>query len=186
MDDYQIDIEVLGLRNLQSGGILPVKKAFIQFNLKSLVSPNEGTALENIKTQPGPTGANPTINSSISFRVPLPTDPLYCPKLVCTVYDYIFVGLNQPLIGSFTIPIGELIHEIQAEREREIEEIREVIDGLNKIITGEVEIIIPSYNKGSAINGDSQDSALQADNNNLIMAVKKQIKKSIKIEEEIK
>jgi hypothetical protein len=112
MDYYQIDIQVLGLRNLQSGGILPVKKAFIQFNLKSLVSPNEGTALENIKTQPGPTGANPTINSSISFRVPLPTDPLYCPKLVCTVYDYIFVGLNQPLIGSFTIPIGELIHEI--------------------------------------------------------------------------
>jgi len=49
-DDYQIDIEVLGLRNLQSGGILPVKKAFIQFNLKSLVSPSEGTALENIKT----------------------------------------------------------------------------------------------------------------------------------------
>jgi hypothetical protein len=90
------------------------------------------------------------------------------------------------LIGSFTIPIGELIHEIQAEREREIEEIREVIDGLNKIITGEVEIVIPSYNKDSAINRDSQDSALQADNNNLIMAVKKQIKKSIKIEEEIK
>ncbi len=143
-DDYQIDIEVLGLRNLQSGGILPVKKAFIQFNLKSLVSPSEGTALENIKTQPGPTGPNPTINSSISFRVPLPTDPLYCPKLVCTVYDYIFVGMNQPLIGSFTIPVGELIHSIQREREAEIEEIREVIDGLQKIITGEV--VIPSYN----------------------------------------
>jgi hypothetical protein len=143
-DDYQIDIEVLGLRNLQSGGILPVKKAFIQFNLKSLVSPSEGTALENIKTQPGPTGPNPTINSSITFRVPLPTDPLYCPKLVCTVYDYIFVGVNQPLIGSFTIPVGELIHQIQREREEEIEEIREVIDGLQKIINGEV--IIPSYN----------------------------------------
>jgi len=76
------------------------------------------------------------------------------------------------LIGSFTIPIGELIHEIQAEREREIEEIREVIDSLNKIITGEVEIIIPSYNKSSAINEDSQDSALQTENNSLIMTLK--------------
>jgi sugar phosphate isomerase/epimerase len=60
------------------------------------------------------------------------------------VYDYIFVGMNQPLIGSFTIPVGELIHSIQREREEEIEEIREVIDGLQKIITGEV--VIPSYN----------------------------------------
>ena len=76
------------------------------------------------------------------------------------------------MIGSFTIPIGELIHEIQAEREREIEEIREVIDSLNKIITGEVEIIIPSYNKSSAINEDSQDSALQTENNSLIMTLK--------------
>lgn len=91
---------------------MPVKKAFIQFNLKSLVSPSEGTALENIKTQPGPTGSNPTINSCVSFKVPLPIDPLYCPKLVCTVYDYIFIGANQPLIGSFTIPVGELIHTI--------------------------------------------------------------------------
>ena len=112
--------------------------------MKSLVSPSEGTALENTKTQPGPTGPNPTINSSISFRVPLPTDPLYCPKLVCTVYDYIFIGANQPLIGSFTIPIGELIHSIEKERQDEIEEIREVIDSLKKIISGEV--VIPSYN----------------------------------------
>lgn len=57
-----ININILGLRELQSVGILPVKKAFIVFNLKSLVPPDEGTALENIKTQPGPVGANPTIN----------------------------------------------------------------------------------------------------------------------------
>ena len=49
-DDYQVDIQVLGLRDLQSSGLLPVKKAFIEFNLKSLVGPNEGSALENIKT----------------------------------------------------------------------------------------------------------------------------------------
>jgi hypothetical protein len=30
--------------------MLPVKKAFIVFNLKSLVPPDEGVALENVKT----------------------------------------------------------------------------------------------------------------------------------------
>jgi hypothetical protein len=82
-DEFQVDINVLGLRNLQSVGILPVKKAFISFHLKSLISPDEGRAIENIKTQPGPTGENPTINALISFKVPLPTSPLFCPKLVC-------------------------------------------------------------------------------------------------------
>jgi len=46
-------------------GILPVKKAFIVFNLKSLVPPEDGTALDNIKTQPNAPGSNPTINTLI-------------------------------------------------------------------------------------------------------------------------
>lgn len=39
-DEYTIEMNILGLRDLQSNGILPVKKAFIQFNLKSLVPPD--------------------------------------------------------------------------------------------------------------------------------------------------
>jgi hypothetical protein len=39
-DEYNIEISILGLRDLQSVGILPVKKAFIVFNLKSLVPPD--------------------------------------------------------------------------------------------------------------------------------------------------
>ncbi len=50
MQEYLVDINILGLRDLQSVGILPVKKAYISFNLKSLVSPEQGEALENIKT----------------------------------------------------------------------------------------------------------------------------------------
>jgi hypothetical protein len=119
MKEYQVDVNVLGLRDLQSVGILPVKKAFVIFNLKSLVNPDDGRALENVRTQPGPTGANPTLNSLVSFRIPLPTSPLFCPKLVCTVYDYIFMGFNQPLVGSFTIPIGDLILALKEERETE-------------------------------------------------------------------
>lgn len=135
--EFQVDINFLGLRDLQSVGILPVKKAFVVFNLKSLVSPDDGRALENVRTQPGPTGANPTINSLISFKLPLPTSALFCPKLVCTVYDYIFVGMNQPLIGSFTIPIGKLIFDLKNERKEETAAIRHINDELEKIIREE-------------------------------------------------
>ncbi len=40
-----VEINILGLRGLQSTGILPVKKPFIKFNLNSLVAPSEGGAL---------------------------------------------------------------------------------------------------------------------------------------------
>ena len=49
--DFDVDMLILGLRDLQSPGILPVKKAFINFNIKSLVPPN-GPAVADIKTQP--------------------------------------------------------------------------------------------------------------------------------------
>lgn len=42
MNEYSVSMNILGLRGLQSAGILPVKKAFVQFNLKSLVAPNHG------------------------------------------------------------------------------------------------------------------------------------------------
>lgn len=93
-EEFEIEINILGLRDLQSTGILPVKKAFIVFNLKSLVPPDVGTALENIKTQPNSPGPNPTINTMIKFVVPLPVDKLYQPRMLCTVNDYIFKGFN--------------------------------------------------------------------------------------------
>ena len=37
--EYTIEINCLGLRNLQSFGLLPVKKPFIKFNLRSLLPP---------------------------------------------------------------------------------------------------------------------------------------------------
>ena len=92
--EFQIDINILGLRDLQSVGILPVKKAFIVFNLKSLVAPEDGRALDNIRTQPGAPGSNPTINTLLKFRLPLPKSELFCPTLTCSVYDYIFKGFS--------------------------------------------------------------------------------------------
>ena len=49
--DFEINMLILGMRNLASPGILPVKKAFVNFNVKSLVPPN-GPAVKNIQTEP--------------------------------------------------------------------------------------------------------------------------------------
>lgn len=39
--DFSVDINVLGLRELESFGLMPVKKPFIKFNLRSLLPPEK-------------------------------------------------------------------------------------------------------------------------------------------------
>ena len=102
-----------------------------------MVPPALGDNLDNIKTEPKMAGSDPTLNTLIEFNVPLATDPLYCPKLMCTVYDSIAMGLAQPIIGTFTIEVGKLIHELIAERERETEDIEDVIKALKKYVMGD-------------------------------------------------
>ena len=94
MREFQVSMNVLGMRGLQSPGILPVKKAFVKFNLKGLVPPTIGTNLANLKTEPTAPGPNPTISTLMKFQVPLPIDPLYCPRLSCQVYDCIYTGFS--------------------------------------------------------------------------------------------
>lgn len=120
MAEYQFTLNILGLRNLQSAGVLPVRKANILFNLKSMVSPEVGNAVDNMKTEPGPPGPNPTLNTLIEFVISLPTDKLYCPTLACTVFDNVMFGGSQPHLGTFTIPIGDIIIDIAQQREAEM------------------------------------------------------------------
>lgn len=125
--EMNINMNILGMRNLLSPGILPVRKAFIKFGLKSLVPPNGAQALDKTTTpnQPGP---NPTLNTTMTFSLPLPVNKLYCPKLTCTVYDNIFAGWNQPLIGVFVLDLGHLRDELTEERETETKEIQDIIN----------------------------------------------------------
>ena len=83
--------------------------------------------MTNIKTQPSSAGPNPNINTMISFAIDLPVNPLFCPKLQCDVYDYVYKGLVQPLLGTFTLSIGDIMHSIRKEREHEIEESDRII-----------------------------------------------------------
>ena len=110
-DEYRVELNVLGLRGLLSPGLLPVKKAYIDFLLKSMVPPVAASALETVATAPGPSGPDPTINAVISFSVPMPKNDLYAPSMACRVYDKVFKGFSGQLIGVFTIPIGQIMRD---------------------------------------------------------------------------
>jgi hypothetical protein len=53
----------------------------------------------------------------INFSLDLPVNPLFCPKLQCDVFDYVYKGLVQPLLGTFTISIGEIMQAQQKKKE---------------------------------------------------------------------
>ena len=135
-DEYRVELNVLGLRGLVSPGLLPVKKAYIDFMLRSMVPPIAASALNTISTQPGPTGENPTINQVISFSVPMPVDPLYAPSMACRVLDKVFKGFSGQLIGSFSIPIGQIMIDQKAEYDKNCAALDEVIRQLDDVLSG--------------------------------------------------
>jgi hypothetical protein len=74
--------------------VLPVKKAFITFDLKSLFPPEIGRNLNELKTEPKMPGSDPTLNTLIEFNAPLPAKKLFCPRLSCAVFDHIIQGIR--------------------------------------------------------------------------------------------
>ena len=68
----------------------------------------------------------------INFTIDLPVNPLFCPKLQCDVYDYIYKGLVQPLLGTFSLSIGEIMHSAKRERDEQMEESDKIITALKR------------------------------------------------------
>lgn len=179
MKEFGVSMNILGLRGLQSPGILPVKKAFLQFNLKSLVPPALGTNLENIRTEPRMAGTDPTLNTLIEFKCPLPVDVLFCPRMACSVFDNIAMGLSQPLIGTFTIPVGDLMHDLIRERKEESEALQNVVDQVKKFVNGEM--IAASFRNMVKVKQDEEEKKLEAEleEQRVKQAVKDQIQKKL-------
>lgn len=48
-----VDINVLGMRDLVSASPLPIKKAYVKFSVKSLLPPAQAKAVSEIYTDPG-------------------------------------------------------------------------------------------------------------------------------------
>ena len=130
--ETSVEINVLGLRDLKpSLGWLPVNKAFLKFDLQSLSIPGDDHDLKNVETKSSEKGKHPNLNTVVDFDIKMPVDPLYCPSLGVAVYDNLFMGLSQPLLGTFSINLGEIFHskKSKAERQKLIE------------IAGELEVI---------------------------------------------
>jgi hypothetical protein len=112
IDQFNIDINVLGLRDLISTGLLPVKKAFVKFSLKSILPPPEALAVADIFTEPGEGGTDPNIRVTIRIQVRIPGDTYYCPSMTCSIIDKLyFDGMRQPILGTFTLALGKILAE---------------------------------------------------------------------------
>lgn len=129
-DDVSIEISILGLRGLHPAvGFMPVNKAFIKFDLNSLRLTGGSLIKRELQTQPGEPGENPNINTVLSFTCKLPKDPLYCPALTCTVHDNLFAGMYQPLIGVFSLYLGDVI----AKSKTSIKEVKKAVQEETKM-----------------------------------------------------
>ena len=144
-EEFKVEINVLGLRGLASPGLLPVKKAFIRFMLKSLIPPMAASSVETVETQPGPAGPDPTINTVVSFNMLLPVKELYAPFLACRVYDKIFKGFDGALVGTFSIPIGDILFKARRENIQDMLDLDVTIQELEKIKDGVGVITYDTY-----------------------------------------
>ena len=54
--------------------------------------------------------------------------------MACDVYDYVFKGFSQPILGTLSIPIGDILQAQKKEREDEIKESDYFVKELKKII----------------------------------------------------
>ena len=78
----------------------------MKIDLNSLDLPDSSQGVSLVQTQPFESGNNPNINTCLTFRCKIPKDPIFAPTLTCQVCDYLFAGLSQPLIGTFSINLG--------------------------------------------------------------------------------
>ena len=151
---YTCELNILGLRELKPLSLLPVKKAFIKFDMNSLnVTGKREDALQPISTVPTATGENPTINTVITFDARLPKDKLFIPQLQCEVYDHLLSGMANSLLGVFTIDIRKIIKRTKLQIEEDLKLVkREYGLGLTK------SMIRQSFLSSKYVQGSSSSS----------------------------
>lgn len=69
MDKYHVSLRILGLRNLKTLGLFPVKRPYIKFDINSLRPAETKQNLSEkmkIETQPKESGENPNLSTLIS------------------------------------------------------------------------------------------------------------------------
>lgn len=132
---YKLKINILGLRNLESNGILPVQRAFTQIELSSLFDMIEKKACEDIQTQPRQKGSNPNFNFNLQMNLKLPIDEKYRPNLPGKVYDQVFTVRNPSLIGTFKIDITKLIDADNKFKTAYLDNLNKLTKKLNSLLS---------------------------------------------------
>ena len=182
---YSFEINILGLRDIKPLAMLPIKKAYIKFDMNSLnVTGDKEDNLAPKITQPKDKGSNPTINSALKFDLNLPESEIFMPQLQCEVYDYIFSGMMNPTLGLFLLNIQQLIKETN----KQIEEDKKVIKtkiahnmGAGLITNaigaiGQLDKIVPQNNEDNNIinTSSSQSNNILLDSNDNIKNIQSQ------------
>ena len=167
---YSFEINILGLRDLKPLSIIPVKKAFIKFDMNSLnVTGQTEDNILPIKTLPKDNGANPTINTVIKFDIKLPKEDIFMPELQCEVYDHLLSGIINPLLGIFMLNVREIVLETNRQIEEDLRATKKKIglflaggiikqqvgnvnlgQGLEQINTGKKDVVIEMQDKSVA------------------------------------
>lgn len=103
-------IKILGLRNLQSLGVLPIRRAFVKISLNSLKSIGQASAevrLSDIVTEPKESGSSPNIGTVLTLESMINSDVKLMPVLTCNVLDSGILGFGKnKSIGAFEIDLG--------------------------------------------------------------------------------
>ena len=81
----------------------------------------------------------------------LPVEELYAPSLACRVFDKIFKGYEGALIGTFSIPIGQIMFDQRKEFEQNMLDLDVIIDELEKIRDGILEKSRKAYRKSTGL-----------------------------------
>jgi hypothetical protein len=71
-----VKIKILGMRGLQSLGLMPVKRPFIKINMNSFKKVSDSAqgsiVYPDICTEPKEAGSNPNIGDVLNFQLSLP------------------------------------------------------------------------------------------------------------------
>ena len=82
----------------------------------------------------------------------MPSDSHYCPRMTCDVYDLMFLGgLGQPLIGTFTLKMGDILADQETAREQIELRFKNVIELLDQVKT----LVDTKHNLGEEIDPES-------------------------------
>ena len=185
---YTFEINILGLRDIKPLTMLPIKKAYIKFDMNSLnVSGEEKNNLPSKVTQPKDKGSNPTINSALKFEINLPINDIFMPQLQCQVFDYIYSGLLNPNLGLFLLNIKKLIDQTKKQIDEDLKNTKAKlayymsagivknalghIGGLDKLFeknkNNNENIINTNSSNDNIINTSSSSNKINDNNNNI-------------------